>query len=145
MGLCSHANESRAIGASRAVVIVRVANHDGVLCGMALSDEQLPQTSGFIRGCPHCLNKELRTLPAELVEARHWIFDAVYVPAVTEFIAAAKQVGAAVVSGVSLFVFQGVDAFKFFCEDDAKREAAAQQSATLFAHYRRQLLKENDA
>ena len=86
-------------------------------------------------GCP---------LPAELVEARHWIFDAVYVPAVTEFIAAAKQVGAAVVSGVSLFVFQGVDAFKFFCEDDAKREAAAQQSATLFAHYRRQLLKEND-
>ncbi len=37
-----------------------------------------------------------------------------YVPAVTEFVAAAKQVGAAVVSGVSLFVFQGVDAFKFF-------------------------------
>lgn len=87
-------------------------------------------------GCP---------LPAELVQAHHWIFDAVYVPAMTEFMLAAKQAGAAVMSGVSLFVFQGVDAFKLFCEDEAKREAAEQQSATLFAHYRRELLKENDA
>lgn len=63
MGLGRDANESRAIGAGRAVVIVRVANHDGVLCGVALSDQQLPQTSGFIRRCPHRLNKELRKLP----------------------------------------------------------------------------------
>lgn len=87
-------------------------------------------------GCP---------LPKELVAAHHWIFDAVYVPAVTEFVAAARAVGAAVVSGVSLFVFQGVDAFKRFCEDEAKRAAAEAQATTLFAHYRRELLKENDA
>lgn len=87
-------------------------------------------------GCP---------IPAALVQAHHWIFDAVYVPAVTEFIHAAKKAGAAVVSGVSLFVFQGVDAFKLFCEDEATRAAADQQSATLFAHYRRELLKESDA
>lgn len=90
MGLGRDANESRAIGTSRAVVIVRVANHDGVFCRMALSDQQLPPTSGFIRRCPHRLNKELHKLPAELVEACHWIFDAVYVPAVTEFVVAAK-------------------------------------------------------
>ncbi|ALM53917.1 shikimate dehydrogenase family protein [Halomonas huangheensis] len=85
-------------------------------------------------GCP---------LPPELVQAHHWIFDAVYVPAVTEFIAAAKAVGASVISGVSLFVFQGVDAFKHFCEDDSKRAAAEEQAMALFAHYRRELLKEN--
>jgi shikimate dehydrogenase len=85
-------------------------------------------------GCP---------LPKELIQAHHWIFDAVYVPAVTEFIAAATAVGASVVSGVSLFVFQGVDAFKLFCEDEAKRAAAEEQAATLFAHYKRELLKEN--
>ncbi len=87
-------------------------------------------------GCP---------MPSELVAAHHWIFDAVYVPAVTEFVAAAKAAGAAVVSGVSLFVFQGVDAFKLFCEDEAKRAAADAQAGTLFAHYRRELLKESDA
>ena len=48
-------------------------------------------------------------------------------------------------SGVSLFVFQGVDAFKLFCEDETRRAAADAQAATLFAHYRRELLKENDA
>ncbi len=76
-------------------------------------------------GCP---------LPKELIESQHWIFDAVYVPAVTEFISAAKAAGASVVSGVSLFVFQGVDAFKLFCEDEDKRVAADTQAETLFAH-----------
>ncbi|WP_111414976.1 shikimate dehydrogenase family protein [Billgrantia lactosivorans] len=85
-------------------------------------------------GCP---------LPRELVAAHHWIFDAVYVPAVTEFVAAARAAGAAVMSGVGLFVFQGVDAFKRFCEDEAKRAAADEQAATLYAHYRRVLLKES--
>lgn len=84
-------------------------------------------------GCP---------LPKELVAAHHWIFDAVYVPAVTEFVAAAKAAGAEVMSGVGLFVFQGVDAFKRFCEDESKRAAAEEQAATLYAHYRRELLQE---
>ena len=105
-----------------------VPDCDGLVNCTPIGHEKSP-------GCP---------IPAELVQAHHWIFDAVYVPAVTEFISAAKQVDAAVVSGVSLFVFQGVDAFKLFCEDEAKREAADQQSATLFAHYRRELLKESD-
>ncbi len=85
-------------------------------------------------GCP---------LPAELIAAHHWIFDAVYVPAVTEFVAAARAVGAEVMSGVGLFVFQGVDAFKRFCADESKRAAANEQAATLYAHYRRTLLKES--
>ncbi|MDI5983931.1 shikimate dehydrogenase [Halomonas sp. M4R5S39] len=108
--------------------------------------ETVPRCDGLVNctpighekspGCP---------LPKELVAAHHWIFDAVYVPAVTEFVAAAKAAGAAVMSGVSLFVFQGVDAFKLFCEDEAKRAAADEQAATLFAHYRRELLKETDS
>ncbi len=106
-----------------------VPHCDGLVNCTPIGHEKSP-------GCP---------IPAKLVQAHHWIFDAVYVPAVTEFITAAKQASAAVVSGVSLFVFQGVDAFKLFCEDEAKREAAEQQSATLFAHYRRELIKENDA
>ncbi len=105
--------------------------------------ETVPRCDGLVNctpighekspGCP---------LPKELIAAHHWIFDAVYVPAVTEFIAAARAVGASVMSGVSLFVFQGVDAYKLFCEDAAKRAAADEQAMTLFAHYKRELLKE---
>ncbi|MBB3192241.1 shikimate dehydrogenase family protein [Halomonas cerina] len=106
-----------------------VPNCDGLVNCTPIGHEKSP-------GCP---------LPKELIAAHHWIFDAVYVPAVTEFIAAAKAAGASVVSGVSLFVFQGVDAYKLFCEDAAKRAAAEEQAETLFAHYKRELLKENDA
>jgi shikimate dehydrogenase len=84
-------------------------------------------------GCP---------LPKKLIDARHWIFDAVYVPALTEFIVAARDAGAQVMSGVSLFVFQGVDAFKCFCEDSEKRKLVDEQAEALFTHYKQKLLKE---
>lgn len=111
--------------------------------GLEALEETVARCSGLVNctpighekspGCP---------LPKELIEARHWIFDAVYVPAVTEFIAAAMAVGAQVMSGVSLFVFQGVDAFKCFCEDAETRRLADAQSDTLFRHYKQQLLRE---
>ncbi|MBD3895568.1 shikimate dehydrogenase [Halomonas sp. ML-15] len=109
-------------------IAATVPRCDGLVNCTPIGHEKSP-------GCP---------LPKELVAAHHWIFDAVYVPAVTEFVAAAQAAGASVMSGVSLFVFQGVDAFKLFCEDEAKRAAAEEQAATLFAHYRRELLKEID-
>lgn len=105
-----------------------VPDCDGLVNCTPIGHEKSP-------GCP---------LPKETLATHHWIFDAVYVPAVTEFITAAKAAGAGVMSGVSLFVFQGVDAFKLFCEDADKRAAADEQAATLFAHYKRELLKEND-
>ncbi|MFC3283336.1 shikimate dehydrogenase family protein [Litchfieldella rifensis] len=105
-----------------------VGRCDGLVNCTPIGHEKSP-------GCP---------LPKELIQGHHWIFDAVYVPAVTEFIAAAKAAGASVMSGVSLFVFQGVDAFKLFCEDADKRAAVDEQATTLFAHYKRELLKETE-
>ncbi|MCJ8284479.1 MULTISPECIES: saccharopine dehydrogenase NADP-binding domain-containing protein [unclassified Halomonas] len=126
------AEELRRFGFSaRAVTaddVDRVApDCDGLVNCTPIGHEKSP-------GCP---------LAPALLRSHHWIFDAVYVPAVTEFVAAARQAGASVMSGVSLFVFQGVDAFKHFCEDERKRAAADEQAASLFAHYRRELLKEN--
>lgn len=83
-------------------------------------------------GCP---------FPAELIRADQWLFDAVYVPAVTELIAAARAVGARVVSGVSLFVFQGIDAFKFFCDAPDLRASVDTHAMTLFEHYRETLAR----
>ncbi|WP_106477864.1 shikimate dehydrogenase family protein [Phytohalomonas tamaricis] len=102
-----------------------VSECDGLVNCTPIGHEKSP-------GCP---------LPKALIESRHWIFDAVYVPAVTEFITAAKAAGAQVMSGVSLFVFQGVDAFKLFCEDADKRVLADAQADELFKHYKQLLLK----
>ncbi|WP_419307509.1 shikimate dehydrogenase family protein [Chromohalobacter israelensis] len=123
-----HAGFSAAAVAPEALEAT-AARCDGVVNCTPIGHEKSP-------GCP---------LPPALIRADQWIFDAVYVPAVTEFIAAARAAGAQVVSGVSLFVFQGVDAFKFFCEDADKRSLADAQAATLFDHYKQTLLQEKNA
>ena len=82
-------------------------------------------------GCP---------FPPDDIKASHWIFDAVYVPATTDFIRQAGDVGARVMSGVHLFVFQGVDAFRVFCDDEARRAEVDSQAASLLLHYQRVLM-----
>ncbi|UYF99876.1 MULTISPECIES: shikimate dehydrogenase family protein [unclassified Halomonas] len=66
---------------------------------------------------------------------RHWVFDAVYVPAHTEFLNAATQAGADVLSGVELFVFQGVDAFRFFTADRLSADRIDAHVISLRQHY----------
>ena len=47
---------------------------------------------------------------------KQWIFDVVYTPAKTNFINKGEQVGAKIISGIDLFIFQAIDAFLFFTE-----------------------------
>ena len=47
---------------------------------------------------------------------KQWIFDVVYTPAKTDFINKGEQVGAKIISGIALFIFQAIDAFLCFTE-----------------------------
>ena len=47
---------------------------------------------------------------------KQWIFDVVYTPAKTNFIKKGEQVGAKIISGIDLFIFQAIDAFLYFTE-----------------------------
>ena len=51
---------------------------------------------------------------------KQWIFDAVYTPAKTNFIKKGEQVGAKIISGIDLFIFQAIDAFLYFTENKEK-------------------------
>ncbi|MGQ7262988.1 shikimate dehydrogenase family protein [Vreelandella sp. V005] len=72
--------------------------------------------------------------------AQHWVFDAVYIPAHTELLKAAQQAGAKTLSGVDLFVFQGVDAFRFFTHDRIATEQIDPHVIPLRTHYIEQLV-----
>lgn len=102
-----------------------VAASDGLVNCTPIGHEKSP-------GCP---------FPPAAIHADQWLFDAVYVPAVTELITAADAVGAQVISGVSLFVFQGIEAFKFFCADGDKRARVDEHADRLFDHYHRSLAR----
>lgn len=72
--------------------------------------------------------------------AQHWVFDAVYIPAHTELLNAAYQAGAKTLSGVDLFVFQGIDAFRFFTADHIGNEQIDAHVIPLRTHYIKQLV-----
>ncbi|WP_404376292.1 shikimate dehydrogenase family protein [Vreelandella aquamarina] len=72
--------------------------------------------------------------------AQHWVFDAVYIPAHTELLNAAYQAGAKTLSGVDLFVFQGVDAFRFFTKGRIACEQIDPHVIPLRTHYIEQLV-----
>lgn len=76
---------------------------------------------------------------------QHWVFDAVYIPAHTELLMAASHAKASTLSGVDLFVFQGIDAFKFFAQDRIDTKQVDQHVITLRNHYIEQLLASQTA
>lgn len=82
-------------------------------------------------GCP---------IPTDGLNSTHWVFDAVYIPAKTRLLAAAEQGGASILTGVELFVFQGVDAFRRFVGTDVSTAAIDGQVMDLFQHYYQQLV-----
>nr|WP_273422601.1 shikimate dehydrogenase [Halomonas sp.] len=66
--------------------------------------------------------------------AQHWVFDAVYIPAHTELLMAAHRAKAKTLSGVDLFVFQGVDAFRFFTHGHLSAEQITPHVIPLRTH-----------
>lgn len=82
-------------------------------------------------GCPIETNQ---------LHQNQWVFDAVYIPARTELLLAAEEHGAATLSGVDLFVFQGIDAFRFFAGDQTTTATIDAQVSSLRDHYFQQLV-----
>lgn len=65
-------------------------------------------------------------LPADLLEARHWVAEVVYFPLETALLAEARQRGCSTLDGGGMAVFQAVGAFRLFTgrEPDAARMLA---------------------
>lgn len=102
----------------------RMASFDGIVNCTPVGHINHP-------GCP---------IKTDHVHDQQWVFDAVYIPARTELLIAAEECGAATLSGVDLFVFQGIDAFRFFAGSQATTAAIDAQVSSVRDHYFRQLV-----
>ncbi len=103
---------------ARAHDLIRVMRELGVPARVVTpfeSDDRLPEWQGIINCTPigH-LNHPGCPLHTGGLRSHHWVFDAVYIPAQTELLQAASACGADTLSGVELFVYQGIDAFRRF-------------------------------
>ena len=65
-------------------------------------------------------------LPAELIQARHWVAEVVYFPLETELLRVAKDKGCAVLNGGGMAVYQAVGAFQHFTGLQADRQSMLQ-------------------
>ncbi|HSP30774.1 MAG TPA: shikimate dehydrogenase, partial [Halomonas sp.] len=105
------------------------------------AQRELPNWQGIVNCSPigH-INHPGCPIDTDGLSAQHWVFDAVYIPAHTELLNAAHQAGAKTLSGVDLFVFQGVDAFRFFTADCIASKQIDPHVIPLRTHYIEQLV-----
>ena len=70
-------------------------------------------------------------IPAELIQPKTTVFDLVYNPAETPFVAAAKSRGAKAISGLGMLIYQAAESFRLWTGKDADIAAmrAAAESA----------------
>ena len=66
---------------------------------------------------------------------KQWIFDVVYTPAKTDFINKGERVGAKIISGIDLFIFQAIDAFLYFTENKENNHNLTNHIHRLRKHY----------
>ena len=119
-------------------------NRQGISTTTLSADEAEHQMASF-DGIVNCtpvghINHPGCPIKTEHLHDAQWVFDAVYIPARTELLIAAEEVGAVTLSGVDLFVFQGIDAFRFFAGSQATTAAIDAQVSSVRDHYFRQLV-----
>lgn len=105
------------------------------------AETRLPDWQGVVNCTPigH-VNHPGCPIDTSALRAHHWVFDAVYIPAHTELLLAAEAAGARTLSGVDLFVFQGIDAFRFFSEGLVPASQIDPHVIPLRTHYFDQLV-----
>jgi shikimate dehydrogenase len=93
---------------------------------VAISLEELDQELIF-DGVLNCTEVGHEHSPGNILKNKDlkkikWIFDAVYIPSETEFIKQAKQAGLKIISGIDLFIFQGMEGFIIFSDQENLRQ-----------------------
>lgn len=138
---CIHILERDSV---RAESLSRDLNAMGITAE-CITPEQAQQTLPHWQGVVNCspighINHPGCPIDTAELSTQHWVFDAVYIPAHTELLNAAHQAGAKTLSGVDLFVFQGVDAFRFFTAECIGSEQIDPHVIPLRTHYIEQLV-----
>ena len=111
-----------------------------------INSDKLEKTLFEVQGIVNCTPIGHFDFPGcplgELLPSNHhWIFDVVYTPAKTDLLIKGKKVGAKIISGIDLFIFQALDSFLLFCGDKIDKNHISKQILFLRQHYFKLLYK----
>ena len=74
------------------------------------------------------------------LNSNQWSFDAVYTPAMTTFLKNSKKSGAKIITGIDLFLFQGIEAFIIFTEQEKLRKKIMSNYDNIREYYFKKLI-----
>ena len=74
------------------------------------------------------------------LNSNQWSFDAVYTPAMTTFLKNSKKSGAKIITGIDLFLFQGIEAFIIFIEQEKLRKKIMSNYDKIREHFFKKLI-----
>jgi shikimate dehydrogenase len=110
----------------KGVNLVKELSLSDINCQLIQSDQLATMIESFdaIINCTPIGHKDFPGCPLGLLQPckNQWLFDAVYTPAKTLFIKKGEKVGAKIISGIDLFLFQALDAFILFNNGKVKKE-----------------------
>ena len=72
---------------------------------------------------------------------RQWLYDVVYTPAKTIFLNKGEHAGSKIISGIDLFIFQALDAFLLFSDNQFNQQDILKHVDNLRSHYFNTLYK----
>ena len=79
-------------------------------------------------------------LPKLVTTKDQWVYDAVYTPAKTDFLKRAELNKSKIIYGIDLFVFQGIEAFILFTEQEKLRKIIYKKVKEIRSYYFKKLV-----
>ena len=79
-------------------------------------------------------------LPKLVTTKDHWVYDAVYTPAKTDFLKRAELNKSKIIYGIDLFIFQGIEAFILFTDQEKLRKTIYKKIEKIRSYYFNKLI-----
>ena len=79
-------------------------------------------------------------LPKLVTTKDQWVYDAVYTPAKTDFLKRAELNKSKIIYGIDLFVFQGIEAFILFTDQEKLRKTIYKKVKEIRSYYFKKLI-----
>ena len=79
-------------------------------------------------------------LPKLVTNKDQWVYDVVYTPAKTDFLKKAESNKSKIIYGIDLFVFQGIEAFILFTDQEKLRKTIYKKVKEIRSYYFKKLI-----
>ncbi len=112
---------------------------------ISLKIRDLIEVQGDLEGIVNCTpighNSSLgNPLPQLLTSKNQWVYDVVYTPAKTDFLRTAERKNSMIIYGVDLFIFQGIEAYILFTNQNKNRNNIYKQINEIRTYYLKKLV-----